>query len=67
MGKLNMKGLDLDGEAEMKRIWSLKPGDAFNPENTDHFLQTVREENMFDHLGKTKADTKTTPRPTPLK
>lgn len=58
MGKLNIKGLDLDGEAEMKRIWSLKNGDAFNPEYPDHFLQTVREENLFDHLGKTKADTK---------
>jgi outer membrane protein insertion porin family len=58
MGKLNIKGLDLDGEAEMKRIWKLKPGDAFNPEYPEHFLETVREENLFDHLGKTKADTK---------
>jgi len=58
MGKLVIKGLDLDGEAEMKRIWKLKPGDAFNPEYPDHFLETVREENLFDHLGKTKADSK---------
>jgi outer membrane protein assembly factor BamA len=59
MGKLAVKGLDLDGEAEMKRIWKLRPGDAFNPEYPDHFLETVREENLFDHLGKTKAETKT--------
>jgi outer membrane protein insertion porin family len=58
MGKLYIKGLDLDGEAEMKRIWKLKLGDAFNPEYPDHFLETVREENLFDHLGKTKADTR---------
>jgi outer membrane protein insertion porin family len=58
MGNLAIKGLDLDGEAEMKRIWTLKPGNAFNPEYPDRFLQTVREENLFDHLGKTKADTK---------
>jgi outer membrane protein assembly factor BamA len=62
MGKLVIKGLDLDGEAEMKRIWKLKPGDAFNPEYPDHFLETVREENLFDHLGKTKADAKTDPK-----
>ena len=62
MGKLSLKGLDLDGEAAMKRIWSLKPGDPFNPEYPDHFLQTVREEGMFDHLGKTKADVKTDPK-----
>lgn len=59
MGKLDIKGLDLDGEAEMKRIWKLKRGDAFNPEYPDAFLQTVHEENMFDRLGKTKAETKT--------
>jgi outer membrane protein insertion porin family len=58
MGRLALKGLDLDGEAEMKRIWTLKLGDPFNPEYPDHFLQTVREEGIFDHLGKTKADTK---------
>jgi outer membrane protein insertion porin family len=58
MGKLFVKGLDLDGEAEMNRIWTLKRGDAFDPEYPDHFLQTVREENLFDHLGQTKADTK---------
>jgi outer membrane protein insertion porin family len=58
MGKLVVKGLDLDGEAEMKRIWKLKPGDAFNPEYPGHFLETVREENLFDRLGKTNADTK---------
>ena len=58
MGKLTLKGLDLDGEAEMKRIWTLKPGDAYNPEYPDHFLETVRQEGVFDHLGKTKADPK---------
>jgi outer membrane protein assembly factor BamA len=58
MGKLDIKGLDLNGEAEIKRIWKLQPGDAFNPEYPDRFLQTVREQAIFDHLGKTRSETK---------
>ena len=58
IGKLGINGLDLDGEAEIKRIWTLKPGDVYNPEYPDHFLQTVRERGIFDHLGATKAETK---------
>ena len=62
MGKLMIKGLDLNGEAEIKRIWKLKPGDAFNPEYPDRFLQTVREQAVFDHLGKTRSETKIEPK-----
>jgi outer membrane protein insertion porin family len=58
MGKLAITGLDLEGEAEIKRTWSLKEGAPFNPEYPDHFLDRVREDGLFDHLGKTKAETK---------
>ena len=58
MGKLTVVGLDLEGEAEMKRIWTMQPGNPFNPDYPDLFLKRVREEGLFDHLGKTKADTK---------
>ncbi|HEY1341463.1 MAG TPA: POTRA domain-containing protein [Bryobacteraceae bacterium] len=54
MGKLTISGLDLDGEAEMNRIWTMKEGKPFNPEYPDLFLSRVRE--MFDSLGQTKAD-----------
>ncbi|HTX37109.1 MAG TPA: POTRA domain-containing protein [Bryobacteraceae bacterium] len=57
MGKLTLVGLDLDGEAEMKRIWTLQQGKPFDPEYPDVFLKRVKEEGLFDHLGKTKADT----------
>ena len=56
MGKLNIVGLDLDGEAEMRRIWGLKEGKTFDPEYPDVFLTTAR--GMFDNLGETKAETK---------
>jgi len=57
MGKLEIKGLDLDGEAEIVRIWTLKEGKPFNPDYPDFFLGRVREQAMFDNLGTTKADT----------
>jgi len=58
MGKLAVNGLDLSGEAEIKRIWKLEEGRPFNPEYPDHFLQAVKAEGMFDNLGETKADVK---------
>ena len=57
-GKLTVTGLDLEGEAALKRIWSLKDGAPFNPEYPDHFLDRVREDGIFDHLGNTKAETR---------
>ena len=58
MGKLTLVGLDLEGEAEMERIWTMKTGNPFNPDYPDLFLKRVKEEGLFDHLGKTKADAK---------
>jgi len=58
MRKLTIVGLDLDSEAEINRIWTMKPGHPFNPDYPDLFLNRVREQGLFDNLGKTKADTK---------
>jgi outer membrane protein insertion porin family len=58
MGKLNIVGLDLDGEAEMKRIWTMTLGKPFNPDYPDLFLKRVREGGMFDDLGPTKSELK---------
>lgn len=56
MGKLAVNGLDLDGEAEIRRIWTIKPGQPFNPEYPQIFLNSVRQQGLFDNLGETKAD-----------
>jgi outer membrane protein assembly factor BamA len=58
MGKLTIVGLDLNGEAEITRIWTLKEGKTLNPEYPDHFLNRIKEEGLFDGLGATKADMK---------
>ncbi len=61
MGKLAIVGLDLEGEAEIKRIWGLKFGKPFNPEYPDSFLKRVKDEAMFDNLGQTKSAVKVNP------
>jgi outer membrane protein assembly factor BamA len=57
MGKLEVKGLDLTAESEIKKIWTVKEGGPFNPDYPDFFLKRVKEDGMFDNLGGTTADT----------
>jgi len=58
MGKLAIVGLPLDGEAEIRRIWTLQEGKPLNPDYPDYFLSRVKSDGVFDGLGKTKADQK---------
>jgi outer membrane protein assembly factor BamA len=58
MGKLAIQGLDLEGEAAIKKMWGLREGKPYNPEYPDAFFKSVREQAMFDNLGQTKAQTK---------
>jgi outer membrane protein insertion porin family len=58
MGKLNIVGLDLNGEFEINRIWTMKEGKPFNADYPELFLTRVREEGLFENLGKTKSDFK---------
>jgi outer membrane protein insertion porin family len=54
-GKVTFQGLDIHGEAAVKKMWGLDPGKPFNAEYPDFFLERIREERMFDNLKKTKA------------
>ena len=58
MGKLTVVGLDLNGEAEINRIWIIKEGKPFDAEYPDYFLARVRQEGMFENLGETRPETK---------
>ncbi len=55
---LDVKGLDLLTEPAIRKMWGLKPGDPFNPEFPGFFLNRVRDEGIFDNLGKTKTEVK---------
>jgi outer membrane protein assembly factor BamA len=56
MGKLEIKGLDIEGEPAVRKIWKMQPGEPFNDEYPDSFLRGIRERRMFDFLGETKAE-----------
>jgi len=56
-GKLDIKGLDLEGEPAIRKLWAMKEGKPFNPEYPDYFLAQVKERGLFDNLGDTKAST----------
>lgn len=56
-GKLTIEGLDLIGEPAVRKLWSIKPGQPFDADYPNRFLDRVREDGMFDSLGETKATT----------
>ncbi len=58
MGKLEIVGLDLTSEPAIRKIWALKLGAPFQPDYPDSFLNNIREEGLFDNLGKTTSDTR---------
>ena len=58
MGRLQIEGLDLEGEAAMKKMWGLREGKPYNPEYPDAFFKSVREQAMFENLGQTKSQVK---------
>ena len=58
MGKLTIEGLDLLSEPVIRKMWQLPAGRPFQPDYPDGFLARVREEGMFDNLGKMRADTR---------
>ncbi len=57
-GTLNIEGLDLNGEAAVRKMWNLKEGKPFNADYPDNFLGIVRSEGMFDNLGETRSEAK---------
>ena len=54
-GKLTVQGLDIEGDTAIEKLWTGKPGKAYNPEYPEYFLTRVKEQGLFDDLGDTKA------------
>ena len=57
-GKLDIQGLDLNGEAAIRKMWAIQPGKPFRGGYPEFFLNRVREDGLFDNLNKTRAATK---------
>ena len=56
--KLEIVGLDLTSEPAIRKAWAIKQGKPFNPEYPDSFLNDIREEGVFDNLGRTRSETR---------
>jgi outer membrane protein assembly factor BamA len=56
--RLHIVGLDILTEPVIRKMWGLKEGQPFNPEYPDYFLNRVREDGVFDNLGKTRSEVK---------
>ncbi|HYZ85320.1 MAG TPA: hypothetical protein VE621_12995, partial [Bryobacteraceae bacterium] len=57
-GTLQIKGLDILTEPHIRKMWVMKPGAPFAASYPDRFLDTLRQEGLFENLGKTKAERK---------
>lgn len=56
--KLTIVGLDLESEPVVRKLWALKEGEPYRANYPDYFLERIREDNVFDNLGKTTAEAK---------
>jgi outer membrane protein assembly factor BamA len=58
VGKVDMVGLDIVTEPEIRKMWGMATGRPFNVEYPDHFLARVKDSGVFDDLKSTRAETK---------
>lgn len=60
-GKLDVKGLGLDGLDAIKKAWAVKAGDPFPAEYPDYFLKRIKDDGLFDNLGETRSENEVNP------
>jgi outer membrane protein insertion porin family len=58
LGKVNIVGLDVVSEPEIRKMWGLAPGRPFNVNYPDVFLAAVKQRGVFDNLKSTRSETK---------
>ncbi|HML18512.1 MAG TPA: POTRA domain-containing protein [Bryobacteraceae bacterium] len=57
MGKLDIAGLDINSEPVIRKMWGIKPGAPFEAGYPDAFFKEIRDQEIFDNLGKTRSET----------
>jgi outer membrane protein insertion porin family len=57
-GKLTIEGLDIQTEPQVRKLWALKQGKPFDGGYPNFFLARLKEDNLFENLGDTKAAVK---------
>ena len=54
--KLDIRGLDINTEPAIAKLWGEKPGTPFNPDYPEFFLKRVKEQGILDNLSEAKSD-----------
>lgn len=54
-GALKVEGLDILTEPAIRKLWGLKPGQPFDADYPEFFLNRIREDGVFDNLGRTRS------------
>ncbi|MFZ5928122.1 MAG: hypothetical protein ACOYX1_11805 [Acidobacteriota bacterium] len=58
MGRLQLKGLDLESEPAIRKLWAIKPGEPYRGGYAAAFAQRIREMDLFDFLSEIKPEEK---------
>jgi outer membrane translocation and assembly module TamA len=56
LAKLTIQGLDLISEPAIRKAWKIDVGQPFQDGYPEAFLNRIREEGVFDNLGKTRSE-----------
>jgi len=57
-GNLTIVGLDIETEPVVRKLWGLLPAKPFNIDYPNHFLERIKEQELFENLKKTRAENK---------
>lgn len=57
-GTLTIRGLDIQNEPPLRKIWGLKPGALYRGDYAQYFLDQVKEQGLFDNLKETRFEEK---------
>lgn len=56
MGRLQIKGLDLESEPAIRKLWAIKTGEPYRGGYAAAFAQRIREMDLFDFLSEIKQE-----------
>lgn len=58
MGRLQIKGLDLESEPVIRKLWAIKPGEPYRGGYAESFVQRIRAMDLFDFLSEIRHEVK---------
>lgn len=59
MGRLQIRGLDLESEPVIRKLWAIRTGEPYRGGYAETFVQRIREMDLFDFLSEIRHEVKT--------